>query len=150
MKRFISNIIAVPVVLFLLLATLVLRFCVVAGFGHDLLYKVNRLTEKFSPLRVQEVLVYKFPVPEHFLAGGHIRFIGIRTANAKNEPLDPITQEPCMYMARVNLLSRLEGNNTITVNQLKKELTARRFFAKEVFVFPAGERQKYSTVIKLN
>lgn len=154
--KFLRNIITmcfvVPAAVLLFLVFLVLKLTTSIGFGHGAMRKVNAIMEKFAPVRITEVLVYQYPVPDRFKALGHIRFTAIRTANAKKQQLDPELQHAAMYMARVNLMGRLDLKrvNNETIRQLNAQLELRRMKANEVFVFPENEVSKFSHVIKLN
>lgn len=139
--------IGIPIMLLSLVLTFIFKLCTVFGFGYGGLRFVTKVMGMIAVMRVQEILPYKYPVPESYANPGHIRFTGIFTANARGEPLNPETQEAMMYMARVNFIDRLLISSPETVRQLEKALIARRLKVNAVFVFAPKEPARVANTI---
>ena len=139
----------VPTMFLLLCVSGLLRITTRFGFGFVAQRKITELAQRIALIRVTEIMAYQYPIPPSYLEGGHIRFTAIRTANIRNEPLDPATQEAMLFIAKVNLIDRLLSPNAISVAQLQNALTYRRFSTDRVYVYKPGEVSKFSNVIYL-
>ncbi len=139
--------IGLPLMFLMLLLAGFFRLCTIFGFGHRGLQFVTKIMATIAVLRVQEILPYKYPVPDSYATPGHIRFTAIFSANARGEPLNPETQEPMMYMARVNFIDRLVATSPETIRQLEKALIARRIKTNAVFVFAPKEPARVANTI---
>lgn len=142
--------IGIPLMVLMLLLTGIFRLCTVFGFGHGGLRFVTKVMATIAVMRVQEILPYRYPVPESYATPGHIRFVAIFSANVRGEPLNPETQDPIMYMARVNFVDRLLLSSPETVRQLQRALIARRLKTSAVFVFAPNEPARVANTIDFN
>lgn len=143
------SIILLPLILLILLGTAVSRMCIRIGFGYAGLKFFTGILYLIAPLRIREVQPYKYPIPERFQANGHIRFTGVRTANAKGIPLKEEDQIPMLYIARLNFNHRLMAAEPEAIRQLNLEMTKRRIKAKEAFVYDENESQRFNNKIVL-
>ena len=139
--------IGVPIMIVLAVLTIVLGLTTKMGFGNGALLKVESWIAMIAAVRVVEILPYKYPVPEAYAVPGHIRFTGIFSHNIRDEPLNPETQEPMMYMARVNFPHRLLTPSAETVRQLERALINRRLKVNQVHVFPPKTPAKLHNTI---